>query len=165
VLAALALFAVSLRPEVYQPPVAIIALALAGSYLGLFLFNWYPARIFSGTAGVFVAGFAIAYLSIFAGMKIATAFLVLGIPILDALWVIWKRFQLGESLAHPDKKHLHHWLLTLGWDEKMVSFFLLSIVFILTSSTFVFEKGGKFFSIIILFFFFVIFAHKRKNLS
>lgn len=163
VLSALALFSVSVRLEVSQPPVAIISLALLGSYLGLFLFNVYPAKILSGTAGVFLAGFVIAYLSIFAGTKMATALLVLGMPILDTFWVLWKRFRLGEALAHPDKKHLHYQLLTLGWSERRVSFFLLGIMTLATSVTFLFGPVGKFFSACFLVGIFCVLIRMKKE--
>lgn len=163
VLASLALFAVSLRPEVYQPPTAIMALALAGSYLGLFLFNIHPARIFSGTAGVFMAGFAIAYLSIFAGMKIATAFLVLGIPILDALWVMLQRYRSGSALTHPDKRHLHFALLASGWSERRTSFFLLGTIALATGATLVFGTLGKVVAVLALIGVFLILALKLKK--
>lgn len=166
-LAALALLLVSMRPEVFQPPVAILASALLGSYLGLFLFNMYPAKIFSGTTGVFIAGFSIAYISIFAGMKMATAFLVLGVPILDAFWVLWKRFRSGESLAHPDKKHLHFQLLNSGWGERKVSFSLLGVIAFATGATFLFGTTGKIFSILILVsvFFILIRVGEKNTLS
>lgn len=143
VLAGLAFFSVALRPEVMQPPVAILALALAGAYLGLFLFNIHPARIFSGTAGVFVAGFAIAYLSLFAGAKIATAFLVLALPVADALRVLWFRFRSRDCLTQGDTRHIHFALMRYGWGERVVGLFLLGFVGLTTVATLVLETSGK----------------------
>lgn len=162
VLVGLALFAISMRPEVFQPPVAILSLALVGAYFGLFIFNMHPAKIFSGTTGVFVGGFAVAYLSIFAGMKIATAFLVLGIPILDAVRVLWQRFQSGEALTHPDKRHIHHRLLSLGWNEKIVSVFLLGVIFLITLLTFLLGTVGKIITLCFLITGFFLFIWKKK---
>ncbi len=163
VIVALAFFMLSLRTEVFQPPVAIISLAFLGSYLGLFFFNMYPAKIFTGTAGVFVAGFAIAYLSIFAGAKIATAFLVLGLPVLDALWVVWKRNQAGVSWVSPDKRHLHHILLARGWSERSVSFFILGFVSICALSTFLSDTVGKVITIVMLVLSFFLFMNSRNR--
>lgn len=162
VMAALAFFALSLRPEVFQPPVAIISLALAGAYLGLFLFNMHPAKIFTGTAGVFVAGFTIAYLSIFAGAKIATGFLVLGLPVLDAFWVMWQRNRAGVPLASPDKRHLHHILLMRGWSKRRVSFFILGFVSIFALSTFMSDTIGKVVAIVILVLTYFLFMNNKS---
>ena len=63
-------------------------------------------------------GFLIAVFAIFAGGKIATAFLVLGFPILDAFWVITRRIVSGRSPMQGDLKHLHHRLLEVGLTER-----------------------------------------------
>ena len=158
-LSALAFFAVSMRPEVFQPPVAIVALALLGSYAGLFLFNAYPAKVFSGTTGVFVAGFAIAYVSLFAGAKIATALLVLAIPIADLFRVIAVRYRLGRSITHPETvTHAHYQLLRFGWSERGTGVFLVSVAALASFSSFFLHTGGKmtlFFALIGFFFFFL----------
>lgn len=143
VLSALAFFALSLRPEVYQPPVAILALALLGAYLALFISNMHPAKIFSGTAGVCVAGFAIAYLSLFAGAKLATALVVLTIPIADLLRVVLVRYRSGVPVALPDARHVHYRFLRSGWSERGASFFLLTVAAVAAFSTLVFGTIGK----------------------
>ncbi len=125
VVASLALGLVALRPEVFQPPVAIISFIFAGTFFALWLFNIFPARFFMGTSGVYVAGFVLAYLSLFAGAKIATAFLVLSLPLLDMLRVLFWRYFSKRSLTHPDTNHIHHTLLSFGWSVRNVSFTLL----------------------------------------
>jgi len=62
----------------------------------------------------------LASLAIFSGGKVATAFLVLGIPILDAGWVIFRRVLEGKKPWQGDLKHLHHRLLDLGFKESTV---------------------------------------------
>lgn len=80
----------SISDLVNQPPLAIMAISLAGALLGFLVFNFYPARIFLGSSGSWFLGFMLSVLAIFAGGKVATVFLVMGFPILDALWVIIK---------------------------------------------------------------------------
>jgi UDP-GlcNAc:undecaprenyl-phosphate/decaprenyl-phosphate GlcNAc-1-phosphate transferase len=115
------IFFLSLKNEVNQPPVAILASIIAGSVLGFLILNFYPARAMAGTSGSFFMGFALAVLAIIAGTKIATALLVLAVPIIDFLWVIGERIKNNKSIFRADKRHLHYKLLQLGWSEKKIS--------------------------------------------
>ncbi len=130
-IAIIAIFLLALKPEVNQPPVAIIAMAFAGGLLGFLLFNFYPAKIMAGTSGAFFMGFILAGLSIFAGTKIATTLLVLTIPVLDFFWVVGERIKSGKSIFEPDQKHLHHRLLKLGWSQKKIVLFFCAITLII----------------------------------
>jgi UDP-GlcNAc:undecaprenyl-phosphate GlcNAc-1-phosphate transferase len=116
------IFIVSLRPEVNQPPVSILALALSGASLGFLVWNFYPARILAGTSGSWFLGFMLAALSIFSGAKIATTVLVLAVPLLDAVWVIIDRKLSGVSIFSPDRRHLHHRLQAAGWSPRSIAF-------------------------------------------
>ncbi len=126
-IATLTIFFLALKPEVNQPPVAIIAMAFAGGLLGFLLFNFYPAKIMAGTGGAFFMGFVLAGLSIFAGTKIATTLLVLTIPLLDFFWVIVGRLKSGKSIFQPDQSHLHHSLLKMGWSQRKITLFFYLI--------------------------------------
>ncbi|EKD58925.1 MAG: glycosyl transferase family 4 [uncultured bacterium] len=129
---AVTIFFLSLRPEVNQPPVAIITSALLGA-LGAFLFfNFYPAKILAGTSGAIFMGFILAIMAVFAGAKIATTLLVLSIPIIDALWVVSQRYLSGHSIFLPDKKHLHFRLLDAGWSHRSICFFYYAITIIIS---------------------------------
>lgn len=124
---ALTIFFLSLKPEVNQPPVAIIAMALSGAVLGFLIFNFYPSRILAGTSGSMFMGFILAALAIFAGTKIATALLVMAIPIIDAVWVIGERIRSGKSIFKSDSRHLHYKLLDLGWTQRKIALFFCFI--------------------------------------
>lgn len=121
------IFLLSLRPEVNQPPVAILSLALAGASFGFLMFNFYPAQILAGTSGSWFLGFMLAVLALFSGTKIATAALVLSLPILDAVWVIASRFRAGVSIFLPDQRHLHHRLRKIGWSSRSITLFFYSV--------------------------------------
>ncbi len=116
-----AIFAVALLPEVNQPPVAIVAVAFMGSVLGFLLYNWQPARIVAGTSGSLFWGLMIAVLAMFAGAKVATALLVMVIPLVDAVWVIASRVFAGTPIFAPDRRHLHHKLLARGWSHAQIA--------------------------------------------
>jgi len=118
-----AIFILSLRPEVNQPPISIITAALLGGAAALIFFNFYPAKILAGTSGSMFMGFILAILAIFAGAKIATTLLVMAVPIIDAFWVISERIRSRSSIFSADKRHLHYRLMELGWSQKKICFF------------------------------------------
>lgn len=103
-----------------QTIVALFPLALAAACLGFLPFNFQPARIFMGSSGSMLLGFALASLSILAPAKVATALLVLGIPILDVLWLIIQRWRLRGNPAAAGRDHLHYRLLNLGFSQRQI---------------------------------------------
>jgi UDP-GlcNAc:undecaprenyl-phosphate GlcNAc-1-phosphate transferase len=129
IIGALTIFLLSLKPEVNQPPVGIISMALTGSLLAFLIFNFNPSKILAGTSGSMFMGFILAILAIFAGTKIATALLVMAVPVIDAVWVIGERIKSGDSIFKSDSRHLHYKLLELGWSEKKIALFFYLITF------------------------------------
>lgn len=118
VIAASLLFVHTLR--LGQFSLAPLPLALAGGCLGFLLYNFYPSRVIMGDSGATYLGYSLAILSIIGGAKIATALLVLGIPILDVAWVIIFRLSRGRSPGLADRGHLHHRLLDLGLSQVQI---------------------------------------------
>jgi len=118
IIASVLLFAHSYRLGQYS--IALLPLALTGCVLGFLPFNFHPARIFMGTSGAVFLGFALGTMAIIGGAKMATALLVLGIPILDMAWQIINRLRLGRSPFLADRGHLHHRLLDLGFSQRRV---------------------------------------------
>ncbi|MFH1781755.1 MAG: MraY family glycosyltransferase, partial [Patescibacteria group bacterium] len=113
------IFFLSMTKDVYQPETAALALILAGACLGFFLFNFNPAKIFLGEGGSLYCGFMLGVLSIISGGKIATALLIMGIPMIDVVWTIIRRlFFEKKSFTQADRKHLHHRLLDIGLSPK-----------------------------------------------
>ncbi len=101
-----------------QSTVATLAVIVATMTFVFWIFDFHPAKILMGDTGSMFLGFLIAVFAIFAGGKIATAFLVLGFPILDAFWVITRRIVQGRSPMQGDLKHLHHRLVEVGLTER-----------------------------------------------
>lgn len=130
-IAALVIFALSISPAVDQPLVALLAIILAGSALGFLPFNFYPARIFMGDSGAYFLGLMLAMLSIYSGGKLATAMLVLGFTIIDALWAAMRRMKRGVHPFTADREHLHHLLLSAGLSQKraVLLLYLLAAIF------------------------------------
>ncbi len=148
---AITLFFLSISNLVNQSPLGIISIILAGAILGFLIFNFYPAKIFMGTSGSMFLGFILAVLAIFSGGKIATALLVMGFPILDAVWVIAQRIKSGKSPFKGDARHLHYKLLEKGWPQKKVVLFIYSICIIFGVSAILFQNINKLFALAILF--------------
>jgi UDP-N-acetylmuramyl pentapeptide phosphotransferase/UDP-N-acetylglucosamine-1-phosphate transferase len=102
---------------------ADVALCLMGGILGFLRYNFHKAIIFMGDAGSLICGFIIAVLAIqFVEMQpmeaapsIAMGILI--IPIWDTLRVTIIRLLKGISPFTPDKNHIHHNLIALGFSQ------------------------------------------------
>ncbi len=117
-IAAVTLGTISLTTQVGQPYIAVLCFALAGSLLGFLRWNFHPANVFIGTSGVMFIGYTLAVLSILGTAKVAVALLVLGVPIIDAFWIIVRRIAQRRSPFSPDRGHLHHRLLDVGLSHR-----------------------------------------------
>ncbi len=146
------LFLLSLFPDVNQPPLGILSMALLGSMGGLLIFNIAPARFFAGTSGSFGAGFLLAAMAVISGTKIATLLLALAIPAADALWVIGERVRDGKSpFQGRDGRHLHFRLRSLGWSDIAISLLYAGLTGIIGILALYTRSMGKFFAIISVF--------------
>jgi UDP-N-acetylmuramyl pentapeptide phosphotransferase/UDP-N-acetylglucosamine-1-phosphate transferase len=101
-------------------PAFYLPLALAGASVGFLFFNFAPARIFLGTAGVFLLGYNLATLAILAPAKWSTALLVLAVPIIDGVWLVIDRIRHGQSPMKGDRRHLHFRLADSGLSPKRI---------------------------------------------
>ncbi len=117
-IAAFVLVILSLYTIVNQPQTAALAAIVVGASLGFLYHNWHPAKIFMGDSGSHLLGFMLAILAIISGGKLATAVLVLGLPIIDAAWAVIRRLRQGKMPWAADKEHLHHQLLSLGLGQR-----------------------------------------------
>lgn len=155
-IAALALFFLSIRPDIHfdlssQTSVAMMSIILFSVTAAFWLFDFYPAKILMGDTGSMFLGFTLATLAIFSGGKIATALLVLGVPILDAGWVIMRRILNKKSPLSGDLQHLHHRLLEAGLSQRR-ALYLLYAFSALFGIIAVFLQGVyKFYALVVLF--------------
>jgi UDP-GlcNAc:undecaprenyl-phosphate GlcNAc-1-phosphate transferase len=169
IIAALTLFFLSLTPRINQPITASLALILVGVFGGFLVFNFNPASIFLGESGSTFAGFILATLSVLLGGKIATAILVMGVPILDISWAIIRRIWYGTSPFQGDRKHLHLRLLDIGFSQRQTVLILYALAICFGAVSIVLQARGKLFSLIVLFCVMVllgvfsVFAYKAKE--
>ncbi len=157
-IALITVFFLSLKPEVYQPALAIISACGAGAVLGFLLFNLPPARIFAGTSGSMFLGFLLVFLSTVAGTKIATALLVLVLPVADACLVIAERFLSGVSIFEKDRRHLHHKLASLGWSRGRITLALILFTAIVSYLALQTKTGEKLFVLVLSFLTVIVFS-------
>lgn len=107
-----------------QTVYAVLALILAASTFGFLKYNFNPARIFMGDSGSMFLGFnlgTLAILGLTKGTTIISLFIpvvILGIPILDTLFAIVRRYTNGKPIFQADRQHLHHRLLDMGLSHR-----------------------------------------------
>lgn len=163
------LFALSLTAKINQPITATLAAVFCGSLLGYLFFAFYPAKIFLGEDGSTFVGFILGVLAIILGAKIATALLVMGIPILDVAWVIVRRLWYKNSPFKADRQHLHFRLLDIGFSQRQAVLILYGISAVFGFTAVFLQSRGKLVALIILFCLMlamaisVVMLYKRKH--
>jgi len=155
-IAALTIAGLSLKfsADITQWPITILALILAGSYLGFLPWNFYPQKIMPGYSGKTIAGLMLAVLSILSTAKLATLMLVLGIPLIDAGYLVLKRIFLGKSPFWGNREHFHHRLLDLGWSKKKIAVFYWLVAFFLGILALNLNSKQKLYTMLVLVFIF-----------
>jgi UDP-GlcNAc:undecaprenyl-phosphate/decaprenyl-phosphate GlcNAc-1-phosphate transferase len=97
-------------------------IVLAGT-LGFLIYNFHPAKIFMGDTGALFLGYIISVLSLL-GFKNVTFIsfiipvIILAVPISDTFFAILRRIIHKKPLGAPDKQHLHHCLLRMGYSHR-----------------------------------------------
>lgn len=133
-----------------QQVVTILAFITAGAFFGFLPFNFYPQKIMPGYSGGSLGGYMLAVISILSGAKLATAILVLGIPMMDAIYSLFRRLAAGKSPVWADRGHLHHRLLSLGWGRRRIALFYWLVSAILGGVALSLASQGKLFAIILV---------------
>jgi UDP-GlcNAc:undecaprenyl-phosphate GlcNAc-1-phosphate transferase len=101
-----------------------LALILLGSLIGFLFYNFHPAKIFMGDTGALFLGYSISILSLLGLYKSVTLFsfvvpiIILGVPIFDTTFAIIRRLVNKQSISAPDKSHLHHRILAMGFSHR-----------------------------------------------
>ncbi len=148
------LFAISLITR--ETGVAIVTAAVAGAGFGFLPYNIHPAKIFMGDTGSTFLGFILASLSVvglfkgYAVISMAVPFLILGLPIFDTAFAILRRVLHGQSPMKPDRGHVHHRLIDLGFDQKQTVTILLITSGLLSLSAVVLLLCGSYRSIVLI---------------
>lgn len=144
----LVLFVISLR--VGQPELPLYATALAGTTLGFLRYNFAPARIFMGDSGSMFLGFTMGALSVLGNAKIALALLVMGLPVVDVAYSIWRRHRTGAPVHLPDKAHLHHRFLAMGLSQRRTATLFYLLAFGFGSAALLPQREGRIVALVLL---------------
>jgi len=132
--------------QVDRLEIATIAAALVGATLAFLRFNITPAQIFMGDTGALLIGLVSSILAILfielhknippndyyfpSAPSFVIAILIL--PLFDTLRVFTVRILDGKSPFHPDRRHIHHLLIDLGFSHMKATgiLVLVNIIFI-----------------------------------
>ena len=120
--------------------VMLLSAAMGGAVLGFLLFNFSPASIFMGDSGSMFLGFTLATTSILGSsvkssttVAILVPFVALGVPIIDTMLAMVRRFLQRRSIFAADRSHIHHRLLEMGLTQRraVLTLYGLSIFFMI----------------------------------
>ena len=135
-----------------------MAIICAGALLPFFLHNVFGAKskMFIGDSGTLMLGTLLAMFVFLVlsrdsrycvlehdGMGLVPfTMAVMSIPVFDTLRVMFVRIYRGRSPFHPDKTHLHHLFIDLGFSHIGTTVFILSINFFIVVVWFIAWKLG-----------------------
>jgi len=120
--------------------VSFLCFTTSGAILAFLYFNWEPAKIFMGDTGSMFIGFIIAAVVVKFidmnntlpienpmkyGSNISIAIGLLSIPLFDTIRVFVLRAVKGKSPMAPDRNHIHHRLLEMGFTHKRSTWILI----------------------------------------
>jgi UDP-GlcNAc:undecaprenyl-phosphate GlcNAc-1-phosphate transferase len=128
---------------------SVMTVGLAGAIVGFLRYNFNPATIFLGDGGSLFLGFMLSALALAGTQKTPTVVAVgiavvsFGLPILDTVLSVVRRFLSGQPLFRADREHIHHKLLERGLSHRQVVVVLYGVSALLgLLSLFLLYPGG-----------------------
>ena len=122
---------------------ALIAATLASTTFAFLRYNFYPSKILMGDGGSNFLGFIIGTISLVntssnqiinnqttTVTNVFIPLLILFVPIVDMTYVIISRIISLKSPFYPDRRHIHHRFLKLGFSHKqtVICIYLISLI-------------------------------------
>ena len=144
--------------------VTILTAALAGAAVGFLFYNSHPAKIFMGDSGSMFFGYMLAGISVIGAFK-STTTIALTVPILDTTFAIVRRYMGGQPIFKPDKGHLHHRLLSLGFTQRQAVFLMYVISAMLGLSAVALTEVNGHIAVIILIIVIICIGYGTKKLG
>ena len=138
-----------------NPFVSIIGAIVLASTVGFLFYNFYPAKIFMGDTGALFLGYMIAVLSLLGFKNVALIsfiipIIILGVPISDTFFAILRRIVNKKPLMQPDKSHLHHCLLGLGFSHRQTVLIIYAIAAFFGLVAIIFSQAKMLGSIVLI---------------
>lgn len=136
---------------------AVVAFSVAGAIVAFLKYNFTPAKIFMGDTGSLLIGtvcaiLAVKFIELPREMPLgqpyafqaapAIAIGVLILPLYDTLRVFTLRLLNGGSPFHPDRTHIHHLLLDLGYSHMQATSMLLGVNIFIVALVFALNHLG-----------------------
>lgn len=135
--------------------VATLSAVILASTIGFLIYNFHPAKIFMGDTGSLFLGYIISVISLL-GFKNITfisliiPILILGVPISDTFFAIIRRLVNKKPLSAPDKSHLHHCLLRVGFSHRQTVILIYAIAALFGLAAFIFSMSTMWGSLILI---------------
>ncbi len=110
--------------SINQYSLCLLMVSTFGSSIGFLRYNFYPSKLIMGDGGSYFFGFILSTLTLLSSifteniLSLHIAVLILFVPIFDMTYVIFKRTLDKKSPFYPDRRHLHHRLLTSGRGQR-----------------------------------------------
>jgi UDP-GlcNAc:undecaprenyl-phosphate GlcNAc-1-phosphate transferase len=128
--------------------VMLLSASLGGAVLGFLLFNYNPASIFMGDSGSMFLGYVLATTSILGNsikssttVAIFVPLIALGLPIIDTLFAMVRRFLERRPIFAPDRGHIHHRLLAMGINHRRAVLILYGLSILFTACAILISMG------------------------
>lgn len=134
-----------------HPCTAALLFAICGACLGFLWHNWYPAKVFLGSAGALFLGYMIGattMVATFQSMETTWLFpmlipaLVCAVPLYDTASVVLIRIGLKRRIWEGDRSHFHHRLLRIGFSHRQCVVFMWLIALAFGLGGMLITRGG-----------------------
>ena len=130
------------------------AAILAASSFGFLFFNFHPAKIFMGDTGSLFLGFMISVLALLGFKTVALISLIipiiiLGVPISDTFFAIVRRIRMKQKISAPDKSHLHHCLLKIGFSHRQTVLIIYGLAILFGVAAILFSQATVWGSVVL----------------
>jgi UDP-GlcNAc:undecaprenyl-phosphate GlcNAc-1-phosphate transferase len=127
-----------------------MSVAMIGAIFGLLRYNTHPAVVFMGDSGSQLLGFFAITISLALTQRCnqlspILPLFIIGLPVIDTVWVFIRRITLRKSPFVADRNHLHHKLMALGLyhSESVMSIYLFHAT--LVCMAFIFRSKSDWF--------------------
>jgi UDP-GlcNAc:undecaprenyl-phosphate GlcNAc-1-phosphate transferase len=133
-----------------DPLITLLSASLGGAVLGFLLFNFNPASIFMGDSGSLFLGYVLATTSIAGNyvkssttVAILVPLIAMGLPIVDTLFAMVRRFLEKRPIFSPDRGHIHHRLLGMGINHRRAVLILYALSILFTTGAILIAMGRR----------------------
>ncbi|MCL5032931.1 MAG: undecaprenyl/decaprenyl-phosphate alpha-N-acetylglucosaminyl 1-phosphate transferase [Thermotogae bacterium] len=141
---AISAFTIAVTSSRVNVAATLVAISVFASSMAFLRYNFHPAKTFMGDTGSQLLGFTLALIAIKGAsisastLSLAVPLLALGVPILDTVYAFGRRILGGHNPFLPDKMHIHHQLLEIGFSQITAVLFMyaVSILFSIIAVTY-----------------------------